>query len=329
MSLARLACLLLFVAVAAMVGLGVGSTSVGFGDVARAFTQGHVDTPTGIVLDLRLPRMLLGLGVGAALALAGVLLQSLFQNDLAEPYLLGVGPGAFLGVTLAAVFFGAAGAGTMPSALHRGLGAFLGAAGVTALVFAFARQRGRGSVATVLLAGVAVGAFVSAIATGLLHGAVRDWAQVLRWMLGDLELASVGEAAGMAGVVVFAMALALWRARDLDALALGERTAALGGVPIRGALWVGGGLACLLAGTAVALCGQVGFVGLVVPHLARGMFGATHRVLLPAAALLGGGLLVLADAVAQALNAPEGLPLGVVTALLGAPVLVVLLLRRG
>ncbi len=157
---------------------------------------------------------------------------------------------------------------------------------------------------------------------------MHDWHLVVRWLLGDLsfktyfDVALLGAIVGVGGLVAFV------RARDLDVLTLGEDAAWLSGVRVRQALWLLGGVGCLLAAAAVALCGLVGFVGLGVPHLARRLFGPGHRVLIPASALLGAGLLVLADALSRTVHPPSGFPLGVVTATLGAPVLAFLLLRR-
>lgn len=316
----------LFALVASALGLCIGTSGIGAGDVVGLLTGGEVpDHAAQVVWEWRLPRVLLGLLVGAALSVAGLLIQALLQNDLAEPYLIGVGPGALLGVTVAAVVVGA---GTMPPAAIRGVFAFGGALLVAVLVFGFARRTAAGVVTSVLLAGIGVGAFVSAISTALLHMNVPDWADVVRWLLGSLELSQLGDAVLLGAILLAVGGLAFVRARDLDVLTLGEESAWLAGVPIRSTLWIVGGGACLLAAAAVALSGLVGFVGLVVPHLTRRLCGPGHRGAIPAAALLGGGLLVLADALARTVHPPAGLPLGVVTALLGAPVLVWLIARR-
>ncbi len=277
-----------------------------------------------IVREVRAPRVLVGLLVGAALAVAGVLFQALLRNDLAEPYLVGVGPGAALGVTVVAVLQGAQG---VPAPFVRGLAAFAGAVGVGVLVFAGARRAGRVSAASLLLSGVALGLLVQALATGALYVAVPRWDLVIQWLLGSLTSADLDDAWRMGAALALALGVALWRARDLDALTLGEDAAWLVGVDARRALPLLGGAACLLAAAAVATAGLIGFVGLIVPHLARRLVGAGHRALLPAAALLGGGLLVLADALARVLHPPLEIPPGLVTAVVGAPVLL-LLLRR-
>ena len=315
-----------FVLLATALALCLGAYGIGPGDVWDALAgTGGDEVARDVLQTVRLPRVLLGLLVGAALSISGVLFQALLRNELAEPYLLGVGPGALFGVTLAALWFGDA---AMPPALARGVLAFLGAVGVAALVFSFARRAGRRPAVTVILAGIAVGATVHAIASGLLH-TLDDWHQVLRWLLGDLGLADYEQVWILLGVLVPAGLLAWVRARDLDMLTLGEESAWYAGVEVRRALWLFGGLGCLLAAAAVAQCGLVGFVGLVVPHIGRRLFGPGHRALVPASALLGAGLLVLADGLARTLHAPQGLPLAVVTAALGAPVLAALVLRRG
>lgn len=307
-----------------------GGPPMGVADVARALTGGDVDPGTkSIVLDVRLPRVLAGLLVGALLAVAGVLFQALLRNDLAEPYLVGIGPGAALGVTCAALVAGAAGgaADALPSPAVRGVSAFVGAIAVWTLVFTAARRAGRWSAAALLLHGVALGLLVQAFATGLLYVAVARWDLVMQWLLGHLVAADLPQVAGLAVVLALGLAVSLARARDLDALTLGEDAAWLVGVDVRRTFPLLGATGCLLAAAAIATSGLIGFVGLVVPHLGRRLVGAGHRGLVVASALLGGGLLVLADALARILHPPLEIPPGLVTAALGAPVLL-LLLRR-
>lgn len=318
----RFALLALFVLLAAAVGLGVGAVHVSPGEVVASLTGGSADP---IVQTVRLPRVAAGLLVGASLAVAGALFQALLRNALAEPYLLGVGPGALLGVTVAALLAGTA---ALPPAGLRGGAAFVGALAVGVVIFAVARRSVRSPTASVLLAGIAVGAFVHAVATLLLHAAVSDWHVVVRWMLGDLGLATWRDIAFVAVVFVVGGGVAQARAGALDVLTLGDEAAWFGGVAVPRALAWLGGTACLLAASTVAVAGLVGFVGLVVPHLARGLVGTSHRRVLPASALLGAGLLVLADALARTAVAPAVLPLGVVTALLGAPFLAWYVLAR-
>lgn len=315
------------VAAAAVLALCLGASSVTPGEALRALTGGDVGSDVrAIVLDVRLPRVLAGLLVGALLAVAGVLFQALLRNDLADPYLVGIGPGAALGVTVAALVAGGAHA-ALPSPAVRAVAAFAGAVGVWTLVFVAARRAGRWSAAALLLHGVALGLLVQALATCLLYVAVPRWDRVMEWLLGHLVAADLTDVTGLAVVLALGLGLALARARDLDALTLGEDAAWLVGVDVRRAFPILGATGCLLAATAIATAGLIGFVGLVVPHLARRLVGAGHRGVLVASALLGGGLLVLADALARVLHPPLEIPPGLVTAAIGAPVLLVLLRR--
>ena len=315
--------LLLFCLLSLVVSLGVGTHAIDPGTTWAALTGGDVEPHIAtIVREVRLPRALTAFGVGLCLSIAGVVFQALLRNDLAEPYLIGVGPGALLGVTIAAVIAGSG----VPNAALRGIFAFAGAIAAGGLVFAFARQARRQVASAVVLAGVALGALITATATVVLHAAVRDWHRIWRWLLGDLSLAAFPDAALVGGCGLVGLLILLWRARDLDLLCLGERAAFHAGLSVRRSLWMLGGLGCLLAALSVSAAGLVGFVGLAVPHVARGLVGARHRLLVPTAALLGGGLLVLADVLARTAHAPQGLPLGTVTAALGAPVLVFLLM---
>ena len=209
----------------------------------------------------------------------------------------------------------------------RGAAALVGALAVSGLVFTAARRCGRDSGPTLLLAGVAIGAFVSSVATALLYVAIPRWDRVVYWLLGHLAPRPAAEIGLVAGVLTVGFAAAFVRARDLDAVALGEEGAWLVGVHVRRLVVVQGLLACLLAAAAVSAAGLIGFVGLLVPHLARGLVGPGHRALLPTALALGGGLLVLADGLARVVHPPLELPVGVVTAAIGAPFLAWILLR--
>ncbi len=311
---------------ASFVALCLGTApGVGPAEVFAALTGGETSTLVDdVVFTSRLPQVLLGLLVGASLSVSGVLFQALLRNELAEPYLLGVGPGALAGITAAALLLGDVDA---PQYLIRGVAAFVGAVAVAVVVFSFARRGGRRPAVTVLLAGIAVGAFVHAIATGALH-TLEDWHLVMRWLLGDLSLAEYSQVAVLGVVLAVGGAIAWVRGPDLDVLTLGEEAAWYTGVEVRRAFWVLGGVGCFLAAGAVAQCGLVGFVGLVVPHIGRRLFGPGHRGLIPASALIGAGLLVMADALSRTLYPPQGFPLAVVTAALGAPVLAWLVLRR-
>ncbi len=308
---------------AAALALCLGPASIGPGEVLDVLGGGGDGVARAIVLQERLPTVFAGLLVGAALGVAGVLLQALLRNDLAEPYLVGVGPGAYLGVTVAALL---AGASALPAALPRSIAALVGALAVSVLVFSLAR-RGRGTGPTLLLVGVAIGAFVSAVATAALYVAVPEWHRVVYWLLGHLAPRPALDLLLLGGALLVTGAAAVVRGRELDAVALGEDGAFFVGVDVGRLTVVFGLAASLLAALAVSVSGLIGFIGLLVPHLARGLVGPGHRRLVPTAALLGGGLLVLADGVARSIQPPLQLPVGVVTAALGAPFLVWVLLR--
>ena len=319
---------LAFAAAAALAGVLVGPANLGLSETVAALlrspgaTQGTLD----IVWIDRVPRVALGLAVGAGLSLAGVLFQSLLRNPLADPYLVGVGPGALLGAALAGAM-GLLGTAVLgfPTV---GIAAFLGALGAAALVLFVAGGGGRAGVARLVLAGVAVGSFVTAVATWALYVETELWQNAVRWLLGSLAWAD-GERIVVAAVATVGLAvLALWRARDLDALSLGEDSARLGGVDVVRAVPLLVAAACALTAACVATAGLVGFVGLVVPHAARRLVGPLHRRVIPVAAGLGAGLLVLADAVARTVARVE-VPVGVVTALLGAPAFALLVRRAG
>ncbi len=282
-----------------------------------------------ILGQIRLPRTLLGLTVGAVLALAGVAMQGLFRNPLADPGLVGVSSGAALGAAVAIV--GTAWMGGVPEVFAPyllSLCAFLGGLGVTALVYRLGRRDGQTNVATMLLAGIALTALASS-AVGLFTYLADD--ATLRtltfWNLGSLNGASYQR---LWPLVLVAVAVALWlprRAAALNALLLGESEARHLGFEVESLKRELVFCTALGVGAAVAAAGLIGFVGLVVPHLVRLLSGPDHRVLLPASLLAGASLLLFADLVARLALAPAELPIGIVTAFIGAPFFLYLLLR--
>jgi iron complex transport system permease protein len=311
--------------------VGLGPVSIDAATVVRIVGNHVLGVPMevtwaqsddSIVWVVRVPRVLLAAVVGAALALAGVALQTLVRNVLAEPYLLGVTAGASTGAALTILF----GVGAAIGASSLTGSAFLGALGATAVVFAIARSGGRITSVRLLLAGVAVGYVLTAATSFLIFASdTPEGARaVLFWLLGSLAQARWSSVA-ITGIVTVAtlMVLLLW-SRRLDALTIGDDTArALGSPPARlraQALVV----VALCVGAAVAVSGGIGFVGLVVPHVARLAVGGVHRRLLPVAALIGAGFLIWADVVSRMAFSPRELPLGIVTAVIGAPFLLIL-----
>lgn len=282
-----------------------------------------------IIGQIRLPRTLLGLAVGAVLALSGVAMQGLFRNPLADPGLVGVAAGAAVGAAVAIV--GARWLGNVPESLSPyllSLCAFLGGLGVTALVYRLGRRDGQTNVATMLLAGVAMTALGGAT-VGLFSYLADD--ATLRtltfWNLGSLNGASY---ARIWPLLLVATGISLWlprRARALNVLMLGESEARHLGIDVERLKRELVFCTALGVGAAVAAAGLIGFIGLVVPHLVRLLAGPDHRVVLPASLLAGGALMLMADLLARLLLAPAELPIGIVTAFIGAPFFLYLLIR--
>jgi iron complex transport system permease protein len=299
--------------------LGVGSVALDPMTVLRTLAGGGDAMSRTIVQQLRLPRALAAFATGGSLAMAGALLQVLLRNPLADPYVLGVSGGAAVGA-LAAMLLGAA-AWLIPA------GAFGGAFVSTVLVFALARGSGAWSPTRLLLTGVIVAAGWGAVVALLLSLAPEAQLRgMLFWLIGDL---SAPPAAWTPLIVLgLAMTIALPFARDLNALSRGDAVAAALGVSIARLPWLIFALAALLTAVAVTTAGAIGFVGLIVPHAVRLVIGNDQRVLLPASALAGGAMLLFADTLARQLAAPAQLPVGVVTALIGVPVFLILLRRE-
>jgi iron complex transport system permease protein len=305
----------------------VGSTSI---DLGRAFDTSipwadNVDAQ--IFFVARLPRVLAGALIGATLAAAGVVLQALMRNPLATPFTLGVSAGAALGAMLAIAFrldVGALGISSVPIA------SFVGSLAAIAIVYGLASSQRRGlSTNVLLLAGVTLNSFFSALILFVQY--LTDFAEsfrTVRWLMGDLDVGSYGPILAAAPFIVAAFAVFAVLPRALNLLTMGEDVAAGRGVEVtRTQRWAFFS-ASLATGAAVSLGGPVGFIGIVVPHLVRLMVGSDHRVVLPAAALFGAAFLVLCDLVARTVMAPLELPVGIITALIGGPFFLWLLVRQ-
>lgn len=304
----------------------IGSVPIAARDVVASLGIGRAadETTRTIVLQIRLPRIILAVVVGAGLASAGTVFQGLFRNPMADPYIIGVSAGAALGATIAIV--------SGVSFAYAGLSAptllgFAGALSVTLLVYRLAWARGDVAVEHLLLAGVAVGAFLGAIISALQLFGGESLQQVIFWLMGGFSGRTWDHVLLAAPYVGAGYLAARLLARDLNLLVMGDETARSLGVPVtrsRGVLIVAGSL---MAAAAVAVSGLIGFVGLVVPHLMRLLTGPDHRRLLPAAALAGGVILLAADTIARTIVAPAEIPVGIVTAALGAPFFLYLLRR--
>ena len=323
--------LLLLVALAA--GLMLGTVPVSLADVLVVIGShlGVTDRVPGmadlVIWEIRLPRVLLSVLVGAALALSGALVQGLFRNPLADPSLIGVSGGAAVGAAFAIVLGGAVGFLSGPWMLP--LLAFAGGAGVTALVYRLGVSPLGTSVATMLLAGVAInamtGACISYLSTVAEDARLRN---LIFWLMGSFNTASWTKVAWVLPFTLLSLLMIprLWK--GLNALLLGESEARHLGFSVerlrREVILV----TALAVGAAVAAVGMIGFVGLVVPHIVRLLVGPDHRLLLPASALLGASLLLLSDMIARTWLAPADLPVGLVMAVIGGPVFLSLLLQQ-
>ena len=307
--------------VAALIALLVGSVTFTPGEILAA-----VRNPQGtlgvILFDVRMPRVLLALLVGAALSLAGACYQALLRNPLADPYVLGISSGAALGVILSLVL--------LPRwTLGAPLAGLFGALITTGVVYLLGYRRGRVSGPSLLLAGVIVASFLSAVIVFLMTAlGSRDLRSTAFWLMGDLGLFSGVPLIWIFLAVLGSGALAYRFAPELNLLLVGEEEAASMGVDVPQAKLAVYLAASILTAVAVAAAGSIGFVGLLVPHIVRLLFGNDYRLLLPASALAGAIVLVAADAAARTVAAPTELPVGAFTAVAGAPLFIYLLRRR-
>ena len=326
-----LALLALLSAAAVTASLGVGASAISPGTVLRTLLHGADASPrdAAIVLHLRLPRTLLGFGIGAALAVSGALMQGLFRNPLADPGLIGVSAGgAMAAVAVIVLGVPALLAGTVgPFALP--LAAFAGSLCTTLAIQRIASDDGRTDVSTLLLAGIAINAVAGAVTGFLIFGSDdRQLRDITFWSMGSLGGATWTTVLGLAPFALGAVFAAGRWAGVLDALLLGERDAGLLGFDVEPAKRRIVIATAAAVGAGVAAAGGIGFVGLVVPHLVRLVAGAGHRLLLPASALLGGTLMLCADILARTVVVPAEMPIGLVTALLGGPFFLWLLIRQ-
>lgn len=319
-----------------LVSLGVGASGLPLKNVVASLLAGPkgAGIPAGdalIIWQIRMPRVLLGMLIGASLAVAGAVLQGLFRNPLADPGLVGVSSGAALGAVSVIVF----GPGILaPVLVFTGLfalplAAFIGGLISTIVLYVIATRRGRTSVATMLLAGIALAAFAAA-GTGLLIyvASEQQLREITFWSLGALSGSSWSKLLVSGPIMALVIIAAPVLGRGLNAIVLGEAEAYHLGVNVQVLKKLAIFLVAAATGAAVAVSGVIGFVGIVVPHLLRLAIGPDHRALLPACALLGAILLLVADMIARVIVAPAELPIGIVTAVLGAPFFLWLLLRN-
>ncbi|MGF9564919.1 iron ABC transporter permease [Neorhizobium sp. BT27B] len=320
--------------IACLISLGVGPTGVGLADL-WAYLTGNADrltTQERVILEaVRLPRTALGLLVGAGLAVSGAMMQGLFRNPLADPGIVGVTAGAGLAAVAAIVL----GNGILaPIALLLGnqflpLMAFFGGLINTWTLYLIATRDGRTSTTALILCGIAIGALTAALMGLLIVMADdRQLRDITFWSLGSLGGATYGRIVSILPFIAVVLVIIPFVARGLDALILGDAAAFHMGIPVQRLKKIVIIAVAAACGSTVAVAGSIGFVGIVVPHLLRLAMGPSHRFLLPGSALGGGALLLIADSVARTVAAPAELPIGVITALFGAPVFLFLLLGK-
>ena len=306
------ALLLLLLAIAIALGASFGATRIDWND----------DTARTILLRIRLPRVILAAAIGATLAVAGVTFQTLLRNALADPFILGVSGGAAAGAAIATALRLARFPGVVP------LVAFLGACGATAAVFFLARRREHTDPTRLLISGLVLNAFFSAvILISFALSRAADLTAALRWMMGSVFGASWTDVALLSSLLLAALLMLAFIANDLRLLAFGEEDAKARGVDVERVKLIGFGVASIVTGAAVAVSGIIGFVGLLVPHLIRLVWRRDFRFLLPLCALGGATLLVLADLLSRVIVPHAELPIGAFTAILGVPFFLSLLRR--
>lgn len=273
-----------------------------------------------IVWDLRLPRVLTAMAVGAGLALSGTVMQALTRNPLADPYLLGLSSGAAFG----AVLFLLAGFGLLMQ-----LGAFLGSLGALAMALFIAGLLGGATPSRAILVGICISAFASAATSFLIFWSATgdSYREILSWLMGSLAGSLWSDAAMASAILLITAPIILFSGRALDAFAFGDNAAASLGIDVARLRWTLLGATALLTGIMVTIGGAIGFVGLVVPHAVRLATGSRHRILLPHAMLVGAIFMLWTDTAARSLFSPRELPVGIITAMIGAPIFLLVLLR--
>lgn len=319
---------------AILAGLWVGPAGLSFDDVLSTLVGRAPDRITQvIVFNVRAPRTITAVLAGAALGITGLQLQTLFGNPLADPYILGVSSGASLGAAAVILVVGVSGAATslttslgLSGNLAITIASAIGAAGVMAIVLILGRWVNS---TTLLLIGVMIGYLTSSVVSVLLSQSSPELiASYTRWRFGSYTGVTWDNLQVLVPMMVIGICIAMFQAKSLNALLLGERYAASMGVRVKRTRTGIIAVSSILAGTVTAYCGPIGFLGIAVPHLARGVFGTSnHKILLPVTALLGAGLAVIADVITT-MSPDQVLPLNAVNALFGAPVVIWLLLHR-
>jgi iron complex transport system permease protein len=317
--------------VVAILSISLGTADIGLMKILKGVfawgtdtVGGWTDTERVIILQIRLPRIILAGIVGASLSVAGVVFQALFRNPLADPYVLGISGGSAVGAILAIILGQGLGRFTIPTA------SFCGALLTIMLVLGIGRSGYRFHANTLLLAGVVVGSFFSAVIMFLVSITQDERIHsILFWLMGDFSFSKYNEIIIVGPFVLVGVIIIYFYAHPLNLIITGEETAIQLGVEVEKVKRLLLITASLITGVVVSVSGIIGFVGLMVPHMMRMVFGSDHRLLLPASCLFGLSFLVIADTIARTIIAPMELPVGVITAIFGAPFFIYLLRKRG
>ncbi|MCP8317315.1 MAG: iron ABC transporter permease [archaeon] len=310
-----------------LLGLSVGAVDIPFNNVIEILLHSNSSESmyAKILLDVRLPRVIATLFVGAALASSGVSLQTLFRNQLAEPYILGIASGALLGVCIVVVL----GVTQQPFGPYTmSFMAFLGAFLTTLLVYTISKGFGLRPI-SVLLIGLAFSFLLSSMVTFLEYLALKDIHLIFSWIMGSFSAIHWNYVQIMVVIIPLGLFLLLVKVKDLNTILLGEEYAKQLGVDIKNLTQYLIIVVAILVSVSVASAGIIGFVGLVIPHIARLLVGYDNKFLMPASALIGASFLSMSDALSRIVIRPSELPIGVVTSLIGAPLFIYLLLKRG
>lgn len=319
---------ILLIGAVALVGLSIGSFKASLPEIIQAL--GHYNPANQnhfVILELRLPRLLLALLVGSSLAFAGYLMQTMVNNGLADPYILGTASGASLGASLSITgFIATTWGGFYLPPVFALAGAFL----VTLLVIALGYRKGQIIPSQLLLAGIAVSSFLTAMISlfTFLSGSEGALRSILFWSMGDFGRANWNLLPYPAVALLVAMGIFFFLQKELNILLLGAERAETLGVPVVRTRWLMLAVVSVLTGFSVALAGSVGFVGLIVPHVTRSLLGLTHKYNLFLCALLGGTFMMICDILSRLIYPPAGLPIGIITSFFGVPFFVYLLLKK-
>lgn len=322
-TIAVLSSLVALLIIVSFIGLSVGSVPVSFADALKSLLGiGSAEEPDRtIILDIRLPRLLLAMIVGAGLSVAGAVFQALLRNPLAEPYILGISSGGTVGAIIAI------GLSLGFSAFTTPLASFIGSLLVMVLVYTIAHRHGQLDTNTLLLAGVMIGAFFNAAVLLIIAIFNQELRNAFLWLMGNFSNANMESLAVVSPFLVLASGFLLLKSKQYNLIATGDETAMQLGVDVAKIKRLSYLYASLITGLVVSVSGVIGFVGLIIPHMCRMMFGPDHRLLLPASMLLGASFMIVADLISRTLLAPTEIPVGAVTAAIGAPLFVYLLKR--